>query len=155
MPEERVRLTRLLEARYEGQAYSLTIPYRGSLSEAVNEFHRLHAARYGYSMQEHPVVIVSARLVAIGVTPKPRLPRGKPLQYTPEPVGYREVYFEDEGWTRTPIYRRDRLKPGAVLEGPAVIESDDSTILIPPNSVGTVDEYHSIVISVGGGRVEA
>ncbi|ABM81438.1 hydantoinase/oxoprolinase family protein [Hyperthermus butylicus] len=155
VPEERVRLTRLLEARYEGQAYSLTIPYHGSLSEAVNEFHKLHAARYGYSMPEHPVVIVSARLVAIGVTPKPRLPRSKPLRHTPEPVGYREVYFKDDGWTRTPIYRRDRLKPGAVLKGPAVIESDDSTILIPPDSVGTVDEHHSIVISVGGGSVEA
>ena len=143
---DQARLVRRLDMRYQGQAYELSVPYRGSLEEAVEEFHRLHEARYGFSLPDTPVQVVTARLAAYGVVAKPRLPQGEPSPYRPEPSGRRRVYFPEAGWTWTPVYRRAGLRPGAEIEGPAVIESDDSTVLIPPGHLARVDGLHAIHI---------
>lgn len=143
---DQARLVRRLDMRYQGQAYELSVPYRGSLEEAVEEFHRLHEARYGFSLPDTPVQVVSARLTAYGAVAKPRLPQGEPSPYRPEPSGRRRVYFPGAGWTMTPVYRRAELRPGAEIEGPAVIESDDSTVLVPPGHVARVDGLHAIHI---------
>jgi len=141
-----VRLVRRLDMRYQGQAYELSVPYRGSLEEAVEEFHRLHEGRYGFSLPDTPVQVVNARLTAYGFVAKPRLPQGEPSPYRPEPSGRRRVYFPEAGWTMTPVYRRAELRPGAEIEGPAVIESDDSTVLVPPGHVARVDWLHAVHI---------
>ncbi|GAB6148088.1 hydantoinase/oxoprolinase family protein [Stetteria hydrogenophila] len=145
---EDIRLARMLGMRYWGQAYELEVPYRGSLREAVEDFHKLHEARYGYSMPGEEVEVVTARLEAIGLVAKPRLPRGEEVEHKPQPRGWREVYFDGEGWVRAGVYPREGLKPGAVIEGPAVVESDESTVLVPPGYTAKVDALHSIRIRV-------
>jgi len=146
VPEDRVQLVRRLDMRYQGQAYELSIPYRGSLKEAVEEFHQMHRERYGFSLLDAPVLVVNARLAAYGITAKPRLPRAEPKPYRPEPASRRRVYFDEAGWTETPIYKRSELRPGAEIEGPAVIESDDSTVLVPPGHFAQVDKFYTIRI---------
>ncbi len=144
--EEDMRFARLLDMRYAGQAHELTVPYRGSVAAAVEEFHDVHAARYGYSLRGEEVVVVSARLVAYGVTPKPRFERERETPHTPRPRRTRRVYFAETGWTETPVYARGELRPGATVGGPAVIESDDSTILVPPGFEAYVDGYRAVRI---------
>ena len=139
-----IRITRLLDMRYLGQAYELIVPYRGNIAEAVEAFHEKHRARYGYDMRGEPVVIVNARIVAIGAIPKPRLPRSEPRPYRPEPRRTRRVFFEETGWVDTPVYWRPELRPGAEIEGPAVIESDESTALVPPGFAASIDSFYSI-----------
>lgn len=146
VPEENIKLARMLGMRYWGQAYELTVPYRGSVEKAVAEYHAVHEARYGYSMPEEEVEIVVAKLEAVGIVRKPELPSSPAREYRPEPAERREVYFEDEGWRPTPIYRREKLRPGAMIDGPAVIESYESTILVPPGFISLVDTRHSIRI---------
>ena len=145
VPRDRIMVSRLVEAKYWGQGYTLTVPYRGSLEQLVRDFHSLHESRYGFSDPGEPVEVVLARVEAVGVTDKPRLRTREARPYKPEPEGLRLVYFE-EGWVEARVYRRERLMPGAEVEGPAVIESSDSTILIPPGYRGVVDPYLSIRI---------
>ena len=52
------------------------------------------------------------------------------------------------GAIMTPIYDRDKLKAGAVIDGPAIIEQLDSTILVPPGLKAKVDPSLTIVIDV-------
>ncbi|BEP17854.1 hydantoinase/oxoprolinase family protein [Pyrofollis japonicus] len=146
---EDIRITRLLDMHYLGQAYELTVPYRGDIGEAVEAFHEKHEARYGYSLRGEPVVIVNARIVAIGAIPKPQLPRGEEKPHRPEPRRSRRVFFEETGWVDTPVYWRPELRPGAEIEGPAIIESDESTILVPPSHVARVDGFFSVRITRG------
>ncbi|WP_236698169.1 hydantoinase/oxoprolinase family protein [Pyrodictium occultum] len=146
VPGNKIVMTRSLEMRYMGQAYSITVPYRGSLGEAVEEFHRLHEARYGYRLREAPVFIVAARLTAYGRTGKPRLPQGEPRPHRPEPRGRRRVYFEEAGWVEAPVYWRPLLRPGAEITGPAVVEEEDSTVLVPPGHAARVDGLYALHI---------
>lgn len=126
---------RLVDAKYWGQAYTLRIPYRGSLRRTVEEFHRAHAARYGFSVVEEDVEIVTVRVEAIGITSKPLLRAPK---RTGDPFkGEREVFF-DGGWHNAAIYDYDAMGEGYRVDGPAVIEAPDSTILVPPGYRGVV-----------------
>ena len=137
-----VRMARSLAARYRGQAYTLLVPYTGSLEDTLEQFHRLHEARYGFSLPGEPVYIESAWLVATASLEKPRLPRGEARPHTPSPASRRQVYFRRESWLEARVYRRERLRPGALIQGPAVIEEDESTILVPPGHEALVDEYY-------------
>jgi N-methylhydantoinase A len=46
------------------------------------------------------------------------------------------------------VYDRRRLAPGAVLEGPAIVEERESTLVIGPDAVARVDERWSLVVEL-------
>jgi N-methylhydantoinase A len=62
---------------------------------------------------------------------------------------YEDVYFHGE-WMRSPIYLRHQLKPGNIVKGPAVVQQDDSTVVIEPQYQGTVDRFGNILIETEG-----
>jgi N-methylhydantoinase A/oxoprolinase/acetone carboxylase beta subunit len=67
---------------------------------------------------------------------------------TPTPTGYRDALFAAEaGWVQTPLYEMERLAPGDQLRGPALIDSDDTTVVVAPGWSCAVDERSGIVLS--------
>ncbi|MFZ0376544.1 MAG: hydantoinase/oxoprolinase family protein [Solirubrobacteraceae bacterium] len=66
----------------------------------------------------------------------------------PTPTGYRDALFAAEpGWVQTPLYEMERLAPGEQLPGPALIDSDDTTVVVAPGWSCAVDERSGIVLS--------
>jgi len=61
----------------------------------------------------------------------------------------RDVYFNGK-FVTTKIYDMHKLKPGNVVEGPAIIEVKDTTIVIPPNCEAKLDEYLNLRMHVEG-----
>src|SRR3989475_5874688 len=66
--EERdVSYRRLVDMRYQGQSYELSVPLRGRIVtrgvilSAIRDFHRRHQSKYGYSQPDKPVEIVNVR----------------------------------------------------------------------------------------------
>jgi N-methylhydantoinase A/oxoprolinase/acetone carboxylase beta subunit len=59
--------------------------------------------------------------------------------------GYREVCWKDDS-KRTAIYGQPKLECGNVVVGPAIIESDDTVVLIPLDKKYTVDNLLNGVI---------
>ncbi|MFQ5342033.1 MAG: hydantoinase/oxoprolinase family protein [Anaerolineae bacterium] len=61
--------------------------------------------------------------------------------------GSRPVYWRAEGdFVETPVFQREALRCGNVVEGPAVIEAEDTTIVVPPSWRFSVDDYLNGVI---------
>lgn len=143
------------DLRYRGQAFELTLslPDRPltpeDLESLAEEFHREHERRYGYSVPGEPVELVNLRLTAVGETDKPELPR-HPAGGSVEGalIERRLLYFGGEGWREAPVYVRGRLPAGAELRGPAVIEGDESTCLVPPDARAYVDAYGNLILEV-------
>ena len=52
--------------------------------------------------------------------------------------------------TATPVVRRDDLAPGSSLTGPLIVEEVDSTVYVPPDFGGYVDDTYCIVLSLHG-----
>ncbi len=59
----------------------------------------------------------------------------------------RQVYF-GSGFQATPIYDHAALRPGHRLVGPALIEADDTTILLQPEQSLHLDEYGNSIMNV-------
>jgi N-methylhydantoinase A len=84
-------------------------------------------------------------LYLIGVRDKPTLKKYELSNEKAREKDVREVYF-NESFIKTKIYWRENLKAGYEIEGPAIIEQYDSTVVIPPNWVCFVDEYLNLRI---------
>ncbi len=153
VPDEHVTLQRTIAMRYLGQWRSLAVPIApgASIDDAVAAFHDEHEREFTYRRDQAPVEIYQLGLRAIGVTPKPEFTpkeltgRDKPAQpYTTRPAKWDE--FTE--MVATPIFKRPMLEPGQLIEGPAVIEGFDSTVVVPPNVTAEVDEWGIIRMQI-------
>jgi len=146
---------RFADVRYAGQNHELTIPVPGgpvdaACLQAVREsFHRAHEGMYGYRQADSHIDFVTLRLDAIVPVPRPTLESHPPAAQDtlPDPVEYRDAYFDDDASVRCPVYRRAQLKPAHVLAGPAIIEQMDSTTIVPPGFTARIDTWLNIEIT--------
>ncbi|MFQ5913526.1 MAG: hydantoinase/oxoprolinase family protein, partial [Nitrospinota bacterium] len=64
--------------------------------------------------------------------------------------GKRSVYFsETSGWRETSIYDSEALHPGNRIEGPAVVEAPDTTIVVRPAHQVEMDGYRNLIMTFG------
>jgi N-methylhydantoinase A len=128
----RIELT--LDLRYRGQAYELSVPLRGSGPEALRgaerAFHAAHERAYGHArpVEETEIVTLRARAVAKAVAPTWD---GHGGAHRARRRGERDVWRAGRR-ERYGLYERSELGIGARVRGPAVVEQDDSTIVVPP-----------------------
>jgi N-methylhydantoinase A len=147
VPEDRMTFQRSIAMRYLGQWRSLAVdvaPGPVSLEAVVAHFHAEHEREFAYRREGAAIEIYQLALQAVGVTPKPELAR-HPVQdgaALPAPAATRDVHFDEvDGAVQTPVYDRSALPAGARVEGPAIIQQLDSTIVVPPDVVAEVDEH--------------
>jgi N-methylhydantoinase A/oxoprolinase/acetone carboxylase beta subunit len=71
--------------------------------------------------------------------------------------GSRSAYWpESKTWMETPVYDQDRLLSGNEVSGPAILESEYTTVVIPPQMMYRVDAYGlGIMSAVKGEEVYA
>jgi N-methylhydantoinase A len=142
-----IRIEPFLDMRYRGQSYELFVPFGETV---YADFHALHEHQYGYANREAKVEVVNLRLRAVGKVSPPPLQRHKLGGQDPSValMESRKVVFV-EGARPTPLYRAEMLHPGNQFEGPAVVVRSDTTILVCPGDLATVDAYGNLIIEVG------
>jgi N-methylhydantoinase A len=156
------RYTRELDLRYAGQGYELRTPLDGlfagrvtadTLTGARARFDERHAHIHGHSAKDRPVEIVSYRLRLRVAVPKyqqredtasPRRPAEQARK------GERAVYFDSARATLSTLYERDKLDPGAMFAGPAIVEQFDATTAVPPGWHATVDGFGNLILARRG-----
>lgn len=57
--------------------------------------------------------------------------------------GSRDAYWPSDGWVETPVYQREDLTAGNVIEGRAIVEATDTTYVLPRDWTYRVDEYEN------------
>jgi N-methylhydantoinase A len=124
------------EALNNGYAESLRSDFEGE-----------HRRRYGFDL-DAPIEIATLRVVGRGVTPDlPRAPgRADEVALADAIDRHERAVFDGEAM-QTPIYDRESLRNGHVIDGPAIVVQDDSTVVIEPGYTGRVDEYANIIIT--------
>jgi N-methylhydantoinase A len=143
----RMTLARSIAMRYLGQWRSLSVPVESELSSlesVVARFHDEHEREFAYRRDDAPVEIYRLAVEAVGVTPKPELASEEliPDRPDPEPSATRPVHFdEQDGAIDTPVFPRERLHAGHCVNGPAVIEQLDATVLVPPGVEAAIDKH--------------
>jgi N-methylhydantoinase A len=141
------------DMRYGEQIFEIDVPLDDldwdapdMLEQMAERFHGRHEALYTYALRDQEPVLVNARVAAVGQLPG--LPQ-EPLAGAKEPAGpasRRSVYFGE--WQETPIYAWDALAPGQSIEGPAVVESATTTLVLRAGDRATVTPHLWLDIQV-------
>ncbi|HWF26144.1 MAG TPA: hydantoinase/oxoprolinase family protein [Solirubrobacteraceae bacterium] len=157
IPAERRQLELSVDVRYYGQTpyLNLMLDEAPSTAEAIAKLGERYADQYerefGYRLAEEiaSVEIVNARAAAIGLAIPAQLKPAAGESGEAKTDESRPVYFDEVGdFTDTPVYRRDRLGADATIDGPAIVEQADTTILIPPGARARTDASMNLVIAV-------
>ena len=126
-----------------GQTYELSLPLTGAgpvvqstIADLLDAFSRLYRERYAFFFEGEPIELVNLRVVALGKNPAVDFQRPENAGADPLAArkGERPVYFERVGFLASTVYERTRLRPGNVVSGPAVVEEETSSVLIPPDT---------------------
>jgi N-methylhydantoinase A len=121
---------RQVAMRYGGQNYEQEIPVpRGPVDfdAVVEAYHRLHEEFYGYRFEGIPVELV--RITVVVTAAEPVLPGLTANGSAPAGETVRPVRFPGHGFLETAIVRREQARSAP---GPLVVESMDSTVVVPP-----------------------
>jgi N-methylhydantoinase A len=156
VPADRQDMRFSLDMRYVGQEYYLNVPIAaadlvpGDRRAFKLRFDETHQRNYGQSGATEPVEIVNARVSAHGL--RDRLPvRAASATNGSAAPKHREVYLESASVpVACAIYNRANLAALAVVDGPAIIEEDASTVLILAGDRATMLETGEILIELGG-----
>jgi N-methylhydantoinase A len=146
-----VRVERSLDLRYRGQSFDLSVPVDGErpdLEAVCDRFHAAHERRYGSASPDEPLELVTVRVRVRGVVDPPTLdPPGRDGTLADAARETRSVWFGREH--ETTVYERAALPTGAEFDGPAVVEGNESTLVVHPGDAVTVDTDANLVVEVG------
>src|SRR5438132_1166382 len=160
---EPIRLVfqRFADMRYAGQEHTVKVPVpagamtAAAIGEVEGRFHALHEQRYTFRLPS-AVEFVNFHLTTFGTVDKPRVPRLRTAKSGARGggkgagrgalKGRREVDFDAHGRLASAVYERDRLRPGAAVSGPAIIEEPAATTVLFPGQRATVDAYGNLMI---------
>ena len=119
--------------KYEGTDSSLEVMLSDSVAAMRRDFEQAYRRRYSFLMPARRL-IVEALSVEAGL-------RGDTVQSPPMPAGVRQgppvprvrrAMYCAGLWRDTPLYEREDLQAGDVLEGPAIVSESSQTIVVEP-----------------------
>ena len=149
-----------LDMRYHGQGYTIEVPLPAGArpAEAFVDIARLFAQRYAtvyaFSLLDAPLEITGWKVEARGPTPniRPGYHFGSESGGAVRDAlkGHRPAYFpEKDGYVDCPVYDRYLLRAGSRLIGPALVEERESTLIIGPGDLVTVDKFANLIAELG------
>jgi N-methylhydantoinase A len=153
--EDDASFTRYMEARYHGQVHSITIPFpegaidSASLAELMEQFHVEHETLFTYAMREQAIESLHWRLVVRAGRPGLMRAAGPRTTTRPQSSGEREALLPAVGKEeRVESFEWDSLAPGVTLQGPLIIESSSTTIVVNPGDKALVEEDGSLLLTI-------
>jgi N-methylhydantoinase A len=139
----KVRLERSADLRYRGQGFELNVPFGKSL---LSDFHQQHQFRYGYHHADRVVELVTLRVRARLISPKPRAVRAPTSRETVKTEKGR-VWLSGKSIPAT-IYDREQMAAEKKLKGPAVVTEYSATTVVPTGSTFYLDRAANLILEM-------
>ena len=130
-------LRRHVQLRYHGTDTALTVPW-GGLEDMRQAFEAAYRQRFAFLMPERTLVIESVSVEAIspGGHAVAAPPQGEVAAHRPDPLQRVRMHAElpggGAGWHEAGLHVRERLAPGAVIDGPAIVAERNATTVVEP-----------------------
>ena len=151
-PEE-VEVRYSADLRYLRQVHDLNLPVDAGLAESLRLddlhvlFDALHERLFGYGLPDEVLELVNLRVRCVAPRPRPALPRAPKTGTAPAPDGARRAYSPGEMTFREfPVYRGDSMGAGCRLQGPAIVELPQTTLVAPEAFAVCLDEAGCFVL---------
>ncbi|MFA9428411.1 hydantoinase/oxoprolinase family protein [Natronorubrum sp. A-ect3] len=144
-----------VDCLYDGQGYELNIDFDGTDGDwharLRERFEKRHEAEYGHYFEADPVELLNVRVTAIGnvesYTP-PEIAADGALEAAKTTESTIVFGTPDTPKELTvPRYERERLAAGTEIDGPAIVDEFDSTVVVNPDWTATVEANGSIILT--------
>jgi N-methylhydantoinase A len=139
------------DLRYVGQAFQIEVPIDpawledGGTERLRAAFHDHHDRLYAHADRSADVELIDLRATITADTPKPELKAVASGQGPAKAAGRRPIHYRKQRYDAAVYLRRDLLA-GQHLDGPAVVEQDDTTTLVPAGFRASVDAFGNLLI---------
>ncbi|MGL6159500.1 hydantoinase B/oxoprolinase family protein [Microbulbifer sp.] len=133
VPEEQIHCLYKLHLKYAGTDTALEVAM-GGREQVITEFEAAYRQRFGFLAEGKPLIVEAVQVEVVGSSgnpnEKPESGGGTPRRGVP-PSAEARVTMGGESRT-APIYRREELREGEAVSGPAIISEANSTIVVEP-----------------------
>lgn len=156
IPESQIQFRRLLRVQYVGQLNDVEIEFPFSsiknmddVQTIIDIFEEAYTKLYSRSARSPELGYLVTTAVITGVTEieKPKLPEETLHSAIPTQMrGTRKVYYKKE-WVDANIYQMEDLNAGNVLDGFSIIESPNTTLVVPTEYQAYLDTHRIFHVS--------
>lgn len=156
VPADRIGFSYTVDMRHVGQGYEISVALPeldpadpAFLPELMSRFHANYVALYGRAVAGTDAEVITWRIRASGPKGEVSLAnlRGETGAVRDPCKGTRPVFFSELGkYVETPVYDHYALLPGVPVEGPAIIEQRESTVVMGPNATASLDAQHNLIM---------
>jgi N-methylhydantoinase A len=153
--DDRITVQREADVKFVGQSFEISMSWpdaaisdedrEGLAARFVEEYERVYGA--GSAWEGFPIELHTARVVATGATDKPPLVHAEIVERDADPIGTRSIRLGGDQ-LEAAVHDGADLTPGAVAHGPAVVDDVDTTLLIPPDTMLSIDSLGNYVFSI-------
>jgi len=137
----------VLHIRYDGTDTALPVAFEhGSLERARDQFEAAHKAQFGFVYPDKPMIVET---VAVEGSDRRDSGRDEPVLARAEsaapPAETRRI-FSEGAWRDAAIFRRSSLRPGSLVDGPALIVESHQTIIVEQGWRGEITARNHVLL---------
>jgi N-methylhydantoinase A len=159
-PDDRIEYKWSVGFRYALQVHEVVTPVRSetplskeTLKILVNDFELLYENKYGKgsAYRDAGIEMTQFRLTARGLIDRPEIVPEKTVDNDPSKanIGKRNIFVDaHNGFAEADVYDFEILEPGNEINGPAVIHTPITTIVIQDKQTANMDSYRNIIIEL-------
>ncbi|RUV04350.1 5-oxoprolinase [Mesorhizobium sp. M1A.F.Ca.IN.020.06.1.1] len=123
----------VLQIRYDGTDTTLPVNFEhGSIFRARSDFEAAHKAQFGFVYEDKPMIIEAVGVEGSDVETAGRDESESGLEDQVASPWQSRQFFADGAWRDAGIFRREDLKPGHKVAGPALVIEPNQTIVVEP-----------------------
>jgi N-methylhydantoinase A/oxoprolinase/acetone carboxylase beta subunit len=155
IPEGQVRIVRSADMRYRGQGSEISVAIPGEAYERgldaaalTDLFSKAYDETYGRHIEGAPIQLVNLRVRAVAAAGDFAFTPVKDASSEAAPHCRAMVYFPEQGYVGTKIYRQKELIATQKIAGPAIVRSEEFSALIAPEQHAVVDRFGNLDISI-------
>lgn len=144
-----------VDMRYLGQGYDVTatFPERGDHEATIAAmraaFERTYQKLYGRIFTDLPLEIMNFRMTASASRRVPVVAGTDAAASGDGKIGTRRAYCPKlRAWTEFHVHRRMAIAPDVSFPGPAIVEENESTTVIPSGARAHVDAHGSLIVKL-------
>jgi 5-oxoprolinase (ATP-hydrolysing) len=141
-----IRVVERAHLRYAGTDSALVVNF-GAMAAMCAQFEEAYRKRYSFLMQGRNLVVEAISVEAIGASdgalaaPDQTGPRAGPLT-----AADTVRLFSCGQWHETALYRREDMRAGDVVRGPAIIAERNATNIVEPGWAGEITALDHLVM---------
>ncbi len=142
-----IRVHRRAHVRYAGTDSALVVDFGdGSVAALAAAFEAAYRRRYAFLMEGRALIVEAVSVEAIAAGDAPAEPRHAAIAATPAPATETVRMYSEGRWWEAALVVRETLRPGHIVDGPAIIAEKNATTVVEPGWRARVTELDHLVL---------